>query len=186
VRPKSGEEVVKTLNIQEENSNLDKNLSEIRECHVIIEDIKDQLSGKLQLFEQISLKSSDNSEIKNSKNSCKYCKKELSSTASLITHIKNVHSNEAKIFSCKICNLKFYKKFFLKVHMKKKHPDGQAKHFECDFDGKMFQSKPILKSHMYSHLALVECQFCNKMLKFLLDKSCNVKFAQNFLSQLII
>lgn len=41
----------------------------------------------------------------------------------------------------------------VELHMKIKHPDGQAEQFECDFEGKVFKNK-------------VKCNFCDKKLKF--------------------
>jgi len=168
VKPKCDGKVIKKFNIQEEKSNLDKNQREIRECQVIIKDIKGQFRRKLQLFEEISL---NNSEFKENRNCCKFCEKKFSFPTSLTKHIKHAHSSKVKVVSCELCDLKFYKKSFLDLHFKAKHPDGQAEQFECDFDGKIFKNKRILLSHITIHLSLVECQFCNKMLKFNYIKS---------------
>ena len=121
---------------------------------MIIEDIKGQFSNKLQLFEEISLKNSKNSEV--NKNYSKFCKKGFSAKSSLITHIKNVHSSDVKILRCTICDLKFFQTFFLEAYMKTKHPAGKDNQFECDFDGKSFKTKNLLYTHMLCHLQLVE------------------------------
>jgi len=69
-----------------------------------------------------------------------------------------------KIVKCTICNLKLIEAR-LEFHMKKKHPEGEVKQFECDFDGKIFKHKKHLYRHMLNHLPLVKCQLCDKMLK---------------------
>jgi len=72
--------------------------------------------------------------------------------------------SKSKNHTCSICNQKIHVKF-LDLHMRKKHPNGQAQQFECDFDGKIFKSKNLLYNHMKVHLSLVKCEICNKMLK---------------------
>jgi KRAB domain-containing zinc finger protein len=145
----------KTTKIDEEVSNLPK----IRECRVIVKDIKHQfVNNQLKLFEEVPLNGKNN-------NNCKYCKKEASTRSNLMKHIIKVHPTEVDLFSCPVCNLKFFKKPFMDLHMKKKHPDGQVKRFECDFDGKTFETKGRLCDHMKSHLSLVKCQICAKVFK---------------------
>jgi len=159
--PKNGEKVANKFNIQEENSILPK----IRECHVIIDDIKDQFINKLKMFGEISLNNSQNSEVKVNRFCCKFCKKEFSFGTNLTAHIKRAHSSEIKIFNCIFCNWKFFQKRFLEAHMKNKHQDEQFDQFECDFDGKIFKNKEYLHRHMKAHQSLVKCQICKKMLK---------------------
>jgi len=109
--------------------------SNIRDCKVVLNDIKNQAGKKeLKLFESVSLSDSQNKKSKGKK------------------------------FRCPICNIKLVQKN-LELHMKAKHPDGQAEQFECDFDGKRFKNKALLYKHMLGHLPLVECKFCKKMYK---------------------
>jgi len=121
IQPKVDENVSKSLNI--------------RDCKVVLNDIKNQAGRKkLKIFEEVSLSDSQNKKAKGKK------------------------------FRCPICNIKIVQKN-LELHMKAKHPDGQASQFECDIDGKIFKNKAILYKHMLGHLPLVECQFCSKIFK---------------------
>ncbi|XP_070497890.1 zinc finger protein 43-like [Chironomus tepperi] len=70
-------------------------------------------------------------------------------------------------YICKFCGKKLSSERNLNQHMKNIHPDGQIDQFECDFDGKIFKKKSELYIHMGCHRALVECQICHKMLKYL-------------------
>ena len=111
--------------------------SNIRDCKVVLNDIKNQAGKKeLKIFEEVSLSDSQNKKSKGKKEKIR----------------------------CPICNIKLVQKN-LELHMKAKHPDGQAEQFECDFDGKRFKNKALLYSHMLGHLPLVECKFCKKMFK---------------------
>jgi len=110
--------------------------SSIRDCKVVLNDIKIQTGrSELKLFEEVTFDESQNKEPKR---------------------------NPIK---CRICYVKFRMQANLELHMKRKHPEGEVKQFECDFDGNLFKSKGLLYNHMDVHLPLVECQFCNKMLK---------------------
>jgi len=126
----------------------EENSTKIRDCSVIVDDISKHLSKKLQFFQEISVKNSTKFETKMTKKEKNICDKELSSKSNLNAHMRTFYSDN------------------LELNMKKKHLHGQNHQFECDFDGKIFKNKRLLKSHMAIHLALVECQFCNKMLKF--------------------
>ncbi|XP_070497892.1 zinc finger protein 62 homolog [Chironomus tepperi] len=154
----------KVVKIDEEVSKSPK----IRECQVVIKDIKHQFgSNELELFKKIS----SNQRNRNEKSICKYCGKKLSSEDCLKMHMKYIHPNEFDLFNCGICNRRFFKKQSLEVHMKKKHPDEQIEKFECDFDGKIFKTKKELYSHMGCHFSLIKCQICHKMLKYNYMKS---------------
>jgi KRAB domain-containing zinc finger protein len=151
----------------------DSIIPEIRECQVILKDIKHQFGNdELKLFNEISL----NENCKSGKHICKICGKELSNKSTLINHMKAVHPAECKIFYCIICNQRFLRNSSMDAHIRKKHPDGQKQQFECDFDGKIFETKALLNSHMQQHLSLVECSICHKMLKRL----CIYKHLRDF------
>lgn len=45
--------------------------------------------------------------------------------------------------------------------MKQKHFYAEIKQFECDFDGKIWNTKAKLNDHMQSHLPKVNCKICN-------------------------
>lgn len=159
----------------DKNDKILKKSSEIRECQVIIKDIKGQFGMNLNLFEETSLNKSQKIElIKNGSKTCKFCQKEFSTKSSLRTHVKNIHFEEFKIIFCSICSEKFFTQTLLDRHMKNKHPDGQFQQFECDFDGKIFKKKMCLFQHMRVH-QIVECKICNKKLKYNSAKS-HLKF----------
>jgi len=109
--------------------------SKIRDCTVELNDIKNQ-TGRKEL-KLFEEVTFDDSQNKEPKNKRK---------------------------KCLICNLRFNENF-MELHMNKKHPNGQAEQFECDFDGKVFKNRQLLWSHMKVHLSLVECQFCSKMFR---------------------
>ncbi|XP_070497891.1 oocyte zinc finger protein XlCOF26-like [Chironomus tepperi] len=143
-------------------------VSKIRECQVILKDIKHQFgNNELRLFEEISINERNSSKLE--KNNCKFCGKKFSSEGNLKHHMKNIHPTEFDLFNCKICNRRFFKKQSLEVHMKKKHPDGQIEKFECDFDGKIFKTKSLY-NHQKSHnrLKSFQCQRC--------DYATNIKY----------
>jgi len=117
---------------------------------------KIDIKGNFKLFEAISGKDSQNKSYK----ICKFCGKK-SPGKNLKTHMKLIHPNEFNFFNCKICNQKFLMQNFLDRHIKKKHTNGQAELFECDFDGKVFKAKSNLNQHMMVHLPLVKCEICN-------------------------
>jgi len=163
--PKSNEKVEKIIKNKEKTAFA--NLPEIHECFVTLKDINSQFDNKLNLFEEISVKSSTKNikNIKREQNSCKFCKRELSTKQSLRTHLKDIHSDKLNLVSCSICTKKFIKELYLKLHMKTKHPGGKVEQLECDFNGKCFKSKGELNSHMKVHLPLIECQFCSRIVK---------------------
>ena len=109
----------------------------VRECRVIIKDIKSQLDDNLKLFDEISLNKQQKNEIKKFRNkivktTCKICNKKLLSEANLKKHLNTVHSFQQ---------------------------------YECDFDGNIFNSKEGLRNHMKVHYRLIECEICYKILK---------------------
>jgi len=104
------------------------------------------------------------------------------------------NSNESQMFlpECKICGLKFLCEESLENHKKVKHTERKipnksgknlanssqkcdqkaksviknSKKFICDFDGKKFESKRSLNTHILTHLPAVRCKFCNVKRKF--------------------
>ena len=76
------------------------NSSEVRECQVIINDIKDQIGKNSKLFEEISFNESKKSGtklMKNGNKTCKFCHKEYSSTTSLQNHVKSFIQRNLKL-----------------------------------------------------------------------------------------
>lgn len=68
-------------------------------------------------------------------------------------------------FQCKICSSKFIVSHRLDLHIRMKHLCGQTDQFECDFDGKIFNKRISLKSHMESHLPNIKCKICGLEMK---------------------
>ena len=123
--------------------------SNVQECRVIIKDIKDQFGENLNLFDEISLNELAD-EIGNK--TCRFCQKEFSFRSGLRKHMINFHSDKFEMFKCLVCSQKFFQQNFLNLHMTKKHPNGQIKLFECDFDGKLFNNKVSLYHHIMMKL----------------------------------
>lgn len=130
-------------------------------CRVILKDIKHHFGrNHLKLFDEISL--NYNNSIEKWKNICKICNKKLSRKTDLKEHIRKIHSTD---FDCKICNQKFVSKYNLDFHITEKHPGRQKNQFQCDFVGKKFKSRNILYHQMKTHLSMVKCELCDKILK---------------------
>ncbi|KAG5669516.1 hypothetical protein PVAND_017403 [Polypedilum vanderplanki] len=110
-------------------------------------------------------------QIKNEKHIfCNICEKKLSSKSKLTQHMKNLHPNEitSKVYFCDQCDLKFIKKSSLVKHLKSKHQKEKEIKFECDFDGKIFDSKAKIYSHMKAcHRTIEKCNLCGKKVQLL-------------------
>ncbi|KAG5669532.1 hypothetical protein PVAND_017419 [Polypedilum vanderplanki] len=98
---------------------------------------------------------------------CNICKKKF---CNLMRHMKRVHPNEisSKIYFCDHCPKKFLLKSFLISHLKSKHQKGKEIKFECDFDGKFFDTKTKIYYHMtVCHQTIEECKVCGRKVKSL-------------------
>jgi len=131
------------------------------------------MSKKISEYFKIQQKVNENSQISSNILDCKVVlndiknqigKNKLKLFEEVVLNNSQKKESKSRSIKCPICNLKFIQ-VRLKLHMKKKHPDGQAEQFECDIDGKIFINKGSLYCHMVVHLSLVECKICNKMLK---------------------
>ncbi|KAG5669505.1 hypothetical protein PVAND_017392 [Polypedilum vanderplanki] len=100
---------------------------------------------------------------------CSIWEKKLSSKNTLIQHMKQQHPNEisSKIYFCDHCPKKFLLKHRLISHLKLKHQKGKEIKFECDFDGKIFDSKAKIYYHMKAchRNKIKECEICGKKMK---------------------
>jgi KRAB domain-containing zinc finger protein len=78
--------------------------------------------------------------------------------------VKNIHTEKIEKFpfECQFCDEKFSKAASLKIHITTKH-DGKKvpEFFECDFDGKIFNTKSDLYRHIRFHEKKVKCEFCH-------------------------
>ncbi|KAG5669490.1 hypothetical protein PVAND_017377 [Polypedilum vanderplanki] len=115
-------------------------------------------------------KNQQNQIVENNKNifECKICFKVLKSKNGLYTHFKKLHSKHLnlKVLFCDHCELKFIQKGSLISHLKSKHQKGKEIIFECDFDGKIFDSKGKLWSHMTTcHRTIEKCKICGRKIK---------------------
>lgn len=68
---------------------------------------------------------------------------------------------------CRICNKSYSFQSGLAGHKKVKHSDGNFDTFECDFCGKQFKTKQVIKQHLKIHLPTVECHICKAEMKVL-------------------
>jgi KRAB domain-containing zinc finger protein len=103
-----------------------------------------------------------------SDSTCKICKKILTTKSNLLLHMKTMHAKDLDrdVFECDFCGLKFVLKAWLHTHLKTKHEDGKVKKFECDLDGKVFDTKMGLRGHMRNHrVQLMKCDICSKEVK---------------------
>jgi len=158
-QPKSDSNLTKNLKLKVENEEyfeIELNKVKIEPNTQDLLHIKDEIEDQPPKLIDMDLHNKKGYE------SCKFCDKKLS-TSKLTEHMKNVHPTEFNLLSCEFCNLKFFKKNFLKAHIKTKHPNGQNHQFECDFDGRIFKSKMYLNTHMLRHQSPVQCKICNKM-----------------------
>jgi KRAB domain-containing zinc finger protein len=119
--------------------------SEIRECRVVLEDInnliiKNEPNATQDHNTKITKKTSIIDQVK-----CKICFKKVQ-RRSLSNHLKNIHS-------------KSLNQHLVMTHAKK----AESKHFECDYDGKIFETKQKILSHMRSHQSKVKCELCDLM-----------------------
>jgi len=97
----------KTTDIKENISSLPK----IRECRVILKDIKHKFGrNQPKLFNEVSRNGQNNSDDK--QNICSFCDKKLSTATHKNEHMKKFHPTEFELFSCKICNRKFFQKAY--------------------------------------------------------------------------
>jgi stress-induced morphogen len=94
------------------------------------------LKGNKHQYSKNKLRSFNKFSLPGRNNICKFCEKEYSSKSNMLAHVRKIHQYS-----------------------------GQNQQFECDFDGKVFRSKGELFGHMRTHLPLVECTICHKMLK---------------------
>lgn len=65
-------------------------------------------------------------------------------------------------FKCPQCPTVLYSKPYLDRHIKTRHPKMKLT-FYCDFDGKQFSTKDLLRIHMQRHSSKVlTCSACMK------------------------
>ncbi|CAG9811312.1 unnamed protein product [Chironomus riparius] len=127
------------------NDTKDANLPTIRDCQVLLKDIKNQANTfnhelmdisaiKTELGEDFKMNLSSEA-LKSSKISsdpdinrlnrrfnCSFCHKSFTSRCYLSIHTKSHHKRPRKLsYSCNICNLKFTTKSIHKSHAKRKH-----------------------------------------------------------------
>ena len=79
--------------------------------------------------------------------------------------MKRLHPDkmDKSTHKCKVCGLKFIKKYWLDKHMAAKHQNSVPKIHECDFDGKIFKTIGNLRSHMASHVSTINCHICGSI-----------------------
>ncbi len=90
---------------------------------------------------------------------CNMCPVKLQSLTRLKEHVKFVHGNPEKKFSCGKCNKKYYHKKALQNHMKVQH-DGIR--ITCPLCRKQLRSRSAKDYHLLSHKGerKLKCQLC--------------------------
>lgn len=101
-----------------------------------------------------------------SQNSCKFCKKVMPNSVSLIRHMVSEHGME-KPEKCPKCDYRCIEKSYMAKHMETHLEEHErAKHlFQCSECGKEFRSKLSFKNHMDEHSGtrqLYICEVCGK------------------------
>ena len=94
---------------------------------------------------------------------CKFCSS-IMVKESVPNHIKKFHPEHVQSchFICQICDQELKTIISFKGHMTKMHPEtaSEPKHFECDFDGKIFKTRTKILYHMKCHQSKVKCKIC--------------------------
>lgn len=91
-------------------------------------------------------------------NSSKLCKKTIQ------TMTKSPQKADLNLqIGCQYCDQRFAKCKSMKQHIAFKHSvELKQKHFECDFDGKVFNNRKKIFNHMKLHELKVKCEICQK------------------------
>jgi len=92
--------------------------------------------------------------------SCESCGRQFMNLGALFKHSKAC----LETYACDVCNIKFKKLKYLKIHVKKKHMAGQIPCEHCEMK---FKSQPKLNKHLKSHLtpSAAKCNICEKVYK---------------------
>ena len=160
------------INLDEIESKVSSNQLKVRECRVILEDFnkntqnkrfKDSAITKNEVNDAKDNPQKNKKELKPGTVECRVCGT-IMLKGSILSHIRQFHPEQTKSFNffCEICDLKFHKMVYLKIHMTHKHGKSVSgpKHYECDFDGKVFETRARLRNHMVYHQPKVNCEFC--------------------------
>lgn len=124
---------------------------------------------------------------------CKYCNKKVA-RSNISSHYLTVHQEELEhsILKCQFCDKNFLKKHKLKMHVEANHfvehsalkTCSSTEIFECDFDGKIFDSKDKIIKHMKKHFLKVKCKICYAEIKpFCMNNHLKITHTQNLLYQ---
>ncbi|KAG5669534.1 hypothetical protein PVAND_017421 [Polypedilum vanderplanki] len=107
-----------------------------------------------------------NNKVDQVNNDLKNQKKNLSKEINCKFREKKFRSKYHLYYFCNHCELKFKYKTWLTLHLTTKHQKGKEIKFECDFDGKIFDSKAKIYGHMKTcHQTLEECNLCGKEIR---------------------
>jgi KRAB domain-containing zinc finger protein len=143
--------------------NLDAVKLEIRECRVVVKDINKK---NIKKEPKKSTKTSNQRIVE-----CEICSKKVQ-RGGLQSHLKAIHSEVMKgfPFGCQFCDLRFLETTSLNRHTVKAHPEEsnsvevpKARFFQCDYDGKIFETRSKFLSHIFVHKSKEKCEFCDQM-----------------------
>lgn len=94
-------------------------------------------------------------------NKCLECGIKVFNKTALANHMKRVHANPDRPFSCEVCAKKFISKSELNQHS---FIHSENKPFVCEKCGKSFRSKNYLERHLKTHTGVkpFTCEHCGK------------------------
>ncbi|CAI9739536.1 PR domain zinc finger protein 15-like isoform X1 [Octopus vulgaris] len=92
---------------------------------------------------------------------CAECGKIVKTKTSLVSHMRQFHSDAPPKYTCKTCGKEFRQKGNMKTHM---FSHSQEKHFACSYCDKKFKYPDQLNRHRLEHTMTnkLMCEYCGK------------------------
>ncbi|KAL7023392.1 hypothetical protein ACKWTF_012587 [Chironomus riparius] len=147
---------------------------QVRECHVVLTDINEEIrNGKSKSLLIIKPKS-DPSKIeditKKQEESITSNQEECKLRGKIVLKSNNTRHmllNCEKEFKDSSNNNGIFNQNHRTFDITKSHIKSETKIYECDLDGKKYKSRFLIFMHMKSHLPKVKCKICSKLFTFM-------------------